>query len=157
MLAGTVAATLAGLVFVAISFAVGAKTERRADDLNAWVTPSLVYFVEVFVTASAAVAPLSMAVFGGLILGGLAIGTPFAVWRMRYFLAEHRAEALDIATWMFQIVLPSLSHVAIGGGAALLLAGDPRGMLSIAGGVTVLVLCAVRNAWTLVVFLLEQR
>src|SRR5512140_2403815 len=105
MLAGTVAATLAGLVFVAISFAVGAKTERRAGDLNAWVTPSLVYFGEVFVTASAAVAPLSMALFRGLILGGLAIGTSFAVWRMRAFLAEHRAEALDLSSCLFQFVL----------------------------------------------------
>src|SRR5262245_49330284 len=157
MLTGTVAATLAGLVFVAISFAIGAKFERTEGDLNAWVAPALIYFGEVFVASAATVAPLSPAVFAGVLLGALAIGVPFGAWRLRYLVKQHREEAIDASTWASQLLFPTLSHVAIGAGAILVVTGDARGMLAIAGGAIVLIACAVRNAWELVVYLLEQR
>ncbi len=59
LLTGTGAATMMSLMFGAISFAIGSKAERSSKDVHAWVTPSLVYVVEVFVLSAIAASGLS--------------------------------------------------------------------------------------------------
>jgi hypothetical protein len=158
LLVGTAAATLIGLIFVAISFGANVKAEeRQRADVNAWVTPSLVYLVEVFVIAGAAVAPIDPWWLGVLLCGVLVFNLPFGLWRLRYLFSQHREEAIPGLTWLWQSLLPSLAQLVLGAGALGLLRLDARSVSPIAIAVVVLLLCAVRNAWTLVIYLLSQR
>ena len=157
LLAGTAAATLMGLVFVAVSFAVGSKAERTTGDVDAWITPALMFFTEAFVVSAVSVAPMSAHVLAGLVLVPPLIGAPYGAWRLRFFWRQHGEEALDGKTWIWHAILPLGAHAGIVTGAVLLFQDDDRGLPPIAAGTVVLVLCAVRNAWTLVVYLIEQR
>jgi hypothetical protein len=157
MLTGGAAATLAGLVFVSISFAIGAQPEREEGDVSAWVTPSLAHFGEVFAVSAAFLAPVSAHVQGALLAGVPALGVPWGLWRVRYFARQHRQERLDAATWIWQIVLPMFGHAAIATGGALLLLDQPYGPPPVAGAACLLIGCAVRNAWMTVVYLLDSR
>jgi hypothetical protein len=157
LLTGAGAATLIGLMFVAISFAVGSKAERSRGDVDAWVTPSLVYFVEVFVIAAVAVAPLGARPLGWILVGLLAINLPFGLWRLRYLIAQHREERIEGKSWFWQSLLPSGAQLVLGFGALGLLTDDARGQVAIAAAALVLLSVAVRNAWSLVIWLVEQR
>jgi hypothetical protein len=157
ILTGTAAATLIGLMFVAVSFAIGSKAERSRGDVNAWVTPSLVYFIEVFIIAAGAVAPIPVRTIGWLLALLLLVNLPFGLWRLRYLFAQHREERIQHSAWFWQSLLPSSAQLILGLGALGILQDDARGLLAIPLSVLLLMTTAVRNAWSLVIFLLEQR
>jgi hypothetical protein len=157
MLTGTVAATLAGLVFVSVSLGAGVKVERTRGDLDAWVTPSLVHFIIVLVISAAALAPLEVATFAYLALGLLAIGVPYGAWRMRYFFQRNVETKLGRTTWVWQVVLPASAQAGIAGGGIALAESEARGVMAIGAGAVLLLVVAVRNAWSVVTWFLEQR
>jgi hypothetical protein len=157
MLTGTAAATLIGLIFVAISFAVNSKAERTRHDMNAYVTPSLVYFAEVFVIAGASVAPIPVGILAKLMIGLLLFNLPFGLWRLRYLSAQHKEEAIPRTVWTWQVALPAIAQLILGAGGYGLLIADERALAAVALSVTLLLLVGIRNAWMLVVWLLEQR
>jgi hypothetical protein len=157
LLTGTAAATLIGLMFVSISFAVGSTAERKRGDVDAWVTPSLVYFAEVFIIAGAAIAPLAARTLGMLLLALLALNATFGTWRLRYLFLQHKEESLGGKTWLWQVLLPVSAQAVWGLGAYGLIISDARGFAAIAGAVTLLLLVAVHNAWNLVIYFIEQR
>src|SRR5438034_413693 len=111
MLSGTAAATLTGLIFVAISFTIGSKAERSRKDLDVWVTPSLVYFLETFLVAGAMLTPISARVLGLLLLALMSLNLPFGVMRLRYFFQQHREEPLGRGAWVWQMLLPFLAQI----------------------------------------------
>jgi hypothetical protein len=157
MLTGTAAATLIGLMFVAISFAVSSKIERKRGDVDAWVTPTLVYFAESFVIAGASVAPISSRTLGILLCGLMALNLPFGMWRLRYLMIQHREDAIERLAWIWQVMLPGLAQLVLGVGGYRLVISDGRGLPAIAIALMLLLVVGVRNAWMLVVYLLEQR
>jgi hypothetical protein len=157
MLTGGAAATLAGLVFVSISFAIGTKAERTDGDLQAWVTPALVHFGEVFLASAAFVAPLPPHALGAVIIVAPLVAAPYGIWRIRYFVRQHREERLEGATWMWQIVLPMVAQGSILAGGAFLCLDESYAGAPIAGAACVLIACAVRNSWLTVIYLLESR
>jgi hypothetical protein len=157
ILTGTAAATLIGLMFVALSFAIGSKAERTRGDMNAWVTPSLIYFIEVFIIAAAAIAPISLRIIGGLLAILLLINLPFGLWRLRYLLTQHKEERIERTAWLWQSLVPMTAQLILGAGALGILVEDGRGLLAIPISVLLLMTAAVRNAWYLVIWLLEQR
>ena len=157
MLTGGAAATLAGLVFVSISFAIGAQPEREEGDLQAWVTPSLAHFGEVFLASAAFVAPLPPHVLGAAVVIVPVLAIPYGIWRMRFFLRQHAEERLEGATWLWQMILPMLAHASIVAGGVMICLDEPYGGAPIAGAACALIGCAVRNSWMTVVYLLDAR
>ncbi len=157
MLTGGASATLAGLVFVSVSFAIGTQAERSEGDVQAWVTPALVHFGEVFLASAAFIAPLPPHALGAIVAIGPLVATPYGIWRLRFFMRQHHEERLEVATWIWQIVLPMIAHASIITGGALTVCDEPYGGAAVAGAACVLIACAVRNSWLTVIYLLESR
>jgi hypothetical protein len=157
MLTGTAAATLIGLIFVAISFAMTSQIERKRGDLDAWVTPTLVYFAESFVIAGASVAPIATRTLGIILCGLIGFNLPFGILRLRYLMIQHREDAIERTAWIWQVALPGVAQLVLGVGGYGLIISDGRELPAIAIALMMLLVVGVRNAWMLVVYLLEQR
>jgi hypothetical protein len=157
MLSGTAAATLIGLMFIAVSFAVGSTAQRSRRDLDVWVTPSLVYFLEAFLVSGALLTPIGPRLLGLLLLALLSLNLPFGVLRIRYLLQKHKEESIVSSAWAWQVLLPLVAQIVLALGAAGLFLGHTGAHAAIALAVTLLLSISVRNAWYLVVWLLEQR
>ena len=157
LLVGTAAATLIGLMFIAISFAVGSKEESTRSDVDAWVTPSLVYFAEVFVISATVLSPVGATAVGVILGGLLLLNLPFGLVRLRYLKTQHSEERIPSTIWLWQMGLPLLAQLVLGFGAMGLLLGDSRALAAGAAAVMVLLVVAVRNTWYLVIYFIEQR
>jgi hypothetical protein len=157
LLVGTAAATLIGLMFVAVSFAVGSTAERTRKDVDAWVTPWLVYFAEVFLIAAVTLAPVSTMVQGCVLGGLLASNLPWGLMRLRYLHKQHSEERIPASVWIWQMLLPLGAQLVLALGAAGFLRVDTRALGVCALAVMLLLVVALRNAWYLVIYLIENR
>ena len=157
LLVGTAAATLIGLMFVAVSFAVGSTAERSRKDVDAWVTPWLVYFAEVFLIASVTLAPISGLVQGCVLGGLLASNLPWGLMRLRYLQKQHAEERIPVSVWIWQMLLPLAAQLVLALGAVGILRADARALGVCALSVILLLVVALRNAWYLVIYLIENR
>jgi len=154
VLVGTAAATLVGLMFVAISVGSRVITAKDLPALRVCVSPIVVQFFSVLATSAVVLLPtLSPMLLGilfvvaGLISCGLALaGLPVM-----------RRSNLDVQEWTWYLLVPGLSYLLlVGTGIGLLLrAGQAPSGLAVA---TILLLIAgIRNAWDLVIFRLLPR
>lgn len=113
MLTGAAAATLIGLLFVAISISVGANLtiQQARNSLRTFVSPILIYYVQVFIISCLAIMPLqSITILAGVvvILGGQNIFLVLKVcWRI---LVLHRDE-MDFGHWMWHVLLPLIASI----------------------------------------------
>jgi hypothetical protein len=158
MLTGGAAATLIGLLFVGASLASGSTAERTRKDIDTWVTPSVAYFLEVFIISAVSLAVIDRAaVLGALLAGLLALNALYGLRRLGWLVEKHREDALERREWFFNYVAPVGAQLVLAAGAAALLVDDPRAPSLVAIAVLLLMVVAVRNAWYLVVWLVEQR
>jgi hypothetical protein len=160
LLVGTSAATLAGLLFVALSLAVTLLPAGAANaaSARAYVTPSLVYLVYVLVIAAILNVPQMTAEILAAILavGGIA-GVVFAVPRGRALRASRNGVKLDVDDWLWYLALPVLSYFLIVASAVLLLFAIQIALILLAIAVLLLTTAAVRNAWDLMLWIATNR
>src|SRR5690348_8652785 len=156
LLTGTAAATLVGLLFIAVSISAGIDLSGRqaADALRTFVTPILMYYFQVLLVSCIALIPLqsSLLLSGVLvILGSINIALTLKVfWRM---LVLHR-EVMDLLHWLWHGLLPLIAGILFAGTALGFLWG---GSLALAGLSIVNLLClaiGLRNSWALTTWLI---
>jgi hypothetical protein len=157
MLTGGAAATLMGLLFVALSFGIGLEVQKRTDGINTFVTPTVVHFVEVLVIAAASVSPLPPT-FVALLLGGLVVANTLpGVRRVGRLRSYHAEEPFDWRDWVWYLLLPVAGHLVLLAAAIGMWQADERALLAMAGALVLLLVAGVRNAWDLVLYLLSKR
>ena len=101
LLVGTAAATLMGLLFVGLSFGIGAELERRREGIDAFVTPTMVHFIQVFVVAVASVAPIASASTLAILLGLMVVlNVQSGLRRVRQLHTFHREDPFDWRDWL---------------------------------------------------------
>ena len=160
MLTGAATATLVGLLFVAISIAVGTNLsiKQARDSLRTFVSPILIYYSPVFVISCLAVMPLqSINILGGVvvILGGLNIFLVLKVcWRI---LVLHHDE-MELGHWIWHFLFPLIASILF----VCTAIGFFNGVQLAAPGLAVAdLLClsiGLRNTWVLTIWLaLHQR
>jgi hypothetical protein len=164
LLVGTSAATLAGLLFVALSLAVtllptGAANEAGA---RAFVTPSLVYLVYVLVIAAILNVPqISPEILAAILAVGGIVGVVFVVPRGRTLRAvrsdPNLKPRLDTDDWLWYLALPVLSYCLVVASAVLLLFDIQIALILLAIAVLLLTIAAVRNTWDLMLWIARQR
>ena len=168
MLLGGAAATLVGLMFIAISLgSTRWMPEERpilAASFSAFMSPTFIHFVYVLVTAAVVFVPtLNETVLGGLLvitgigsLGHIARNLPF-------FHERYRAGTIDRSDVVWYSMMPSVGYILyLDAGIGLLRAAAgaaPRGQAlnALAAASVLLLVIGVRNAWDLVVFLALRR
>src|SRR5262245_23837826 len=114
ILTGTAAATLMGLIFVALSFGIGIESqEKRTDGINTFVTPTMVHFVDVLVIGATAVAPVSRVVLVVVLLAIVLVNVAPGLQRFERIREFHRLEPFDWRDWWWYLVLPVFCQVML--------------------------------------------
>ncbi len=159
MLTGAAAATLIGLLFVAITTGGYVPAQKAIVYLQTFVTPTLLYYFQVLLVACLAVIPLqSTFVFSGalLILGATNCYLALKVL-LRTRMLSRTEEQIDNEHWLWHITLPCTVGVLLITSAIGYFFSEP---LALAGFAIVQLLnlaIGVRNTWTLTIWLTLRR
>jgi len=147
IMAGTAAATLIGLLFVAVTVGAGFSTSRVVHGIRVFLTPTLVRFGGVLFLSLAVLAPWPSAWPIGIIfsLGGLA-GLAYQV----KVVIRHKAGLVspDWHDWLPYVGVPALGSGSLIVGAVGLLAERSFALYAIARATVLLLFAGIYGAWT---------
>ena len=157
IMAGTAAATLAGLLFVVITLSISLAATPAARGVHAFVTPVLVHFGGVLFLAMILLAPWPSAWPVGLILSlhGLA-GIAYAAFVIR-LLRKLDFVSLKARDWVTYAGAPALANASLLAGAAGLIADKSFAPYAIAGAVMLLLFIGILDAWDLTLWIVRNR
>jgi hypothetical protein len=159
LLAGTAAATLIGLMFVAITFGASLVTRQTSESARAFIDPTFTHFVQVVVVACLMMIPTMGPTALGVLL--LAIGALRSAALFRVF--GHMKEAhrvhhdIEVSDWLTGIALPLLCYVLLGVTGAAFLAGYAAAFNVLAAVTVVILLNGIYGAWELVLWMAVTR
>ena len=158
MLLGGAAATLTGLMFVAVSLASTRIAVEQADMERTFVTPTLIHFGSVLLGSALMVAPHQMPItLAGLLLlvGVIGLGLSIIVaWRLVF---HHERGTINADHWLWHAILPVAGYLLIVGAAIWLFSNPAGAIMGVAGAMIVLMLVGIRNAWDLALWLARHR
>ena len=158
-LVGAAAATLIGLMFVAITF--GASTVRKIENpeiSRAFLDPTLSHFVQVLLTACFMLVPAIDPRVLGALLGAVALFRIGSLWRIYRHMrtAQQRHNDLELSDWIQGIGVPIVMYVLLAAAAVLFVIGGSA--LVLVAVVTIVVLLnGIYGAWELVVWIALTR
>lgn len=158
LLIGTSAATLVGLMFVAISIGAGQITKQAGPALRTFVSPTLIHFIYVLVTASVVLIPTVTRTLVGILLvsvGLLSVGS--ALTRVPFMRQQHREQIVDVHDWVWHLLVPLASYLLFVGTGIGLLQEMTGALNGLALASVLLLVAGIRNAWDTVVYLILNR
>jgi hypothetical protein len=155
MLAGTAAATLTGLMFVAVTFGSNLITKETAQTARAFLDPTYLHFVQVLVTACL----LTMPTLGPMTLGLLLIG--IATFRLvglywvfgRYREAHRKNRDIELSDWVIAIALPLCCYVLLVTTGVAFIMGAAVALTGLAMVTVALLFIGIHGAWELFVWM----
>jgi len=159
MIVGTAAATLTGLMFVAITLLAG--IESHITTLNAalatYHTPTILHFCAVLLMASLLSVPWPSITYPLVVLGllsaGMVVYLAFVMRRMGHIPIPNYHPPLG--DWLWYAVMPLGAHIVIL--IALVIFPVNWTLYCIAAAMLALLFIGLRNAWDLVSFLAVER
>jgi hypothetical protein len=157
IMAGTAAATLIGLVFVAVTVGAGFSKSSIAQGARGFLTPTLIRFSGVFFLSLAVLAPWPSATPLGIILslGGLA----GLAYQIRVIAGRRKAGLIlpDWHDWLPHVGVPALGSGSLIAGAAGLLAKRSFAPYAIAGAAVLLLCAGIYGSWDLTLWMVKNR
>jgi hypothetical protein len=156
---GGAAAALIGLMLVAMSLGQHLVTERTRSQVEAFATPSVLYLASaLFIACGMLVPDYAPPVIGALFLAGGAGGLLRSFSHVRTLIrAAIVHQDFTWWDWLAQIILP------VGGYALLIVAGiaflsgwHSAAFAAICVATVVLLVSALANTWSLVIWVIEQ-
>jgi len=154
LLVGGAAATLVGLMFVAISLGTRLITERSLPALQLWVHPTLIHFIYVLVVATIIMVPtLTRSPLGILLVFAGLVSFGNALRMVPYMRKQQREQEADRNDWVWYLIVPSISYLLFVGTGIGLLLGDNRALNGLAFAIILLLVNGIRNAWDMVVWI----
>ena len=157
LLAGTAASALIALLFVAASVGVGFLTAERAAATRVYMTPIIFHFTSILFIGLIVLAPVDVPFARTLLMGANGvIGAVASAVVFKRVLTSREADWIDRLAYG---VAPILSYGAIILAAAGLFLGSAAACDLLAGGIVLLLLANIRNAWdmTLVMVRFQSR
>lgn len=152
VLAGTAAATLVGLMFVAASIGAAIFSEQNRAGLQAFLSPTVVQFAAVLVICLLLCAPIRGWIPAGALLGlGGLLGVAYAGAVLRQIVIRRRFK-VDLLDRLFYALAPVVGYLVVLGAALLFCLQSPAAADAIAVAILVLLLAGIRNAWDMTVF-----
>ena len=157
IMAGTAAATLAGLLFVVITLSVNLVATPAARGVHAFVTPVLVHFGGVLFLSLILLAPWPSPWPPGIILAlhGVA-GIGYATFVIRLMRKLHFV-SLDAREWMAYAGIPALANAGLIAAGLGLIAEISFAVYAIAGAVMLLLFIGILDAWDLTLWIIGHR
>jgi hypothetical protein len=158
-MAGGVAATLIGLMFVALSLGMHLISADTKAEMKVFVTPSVVYFVSALIVACVMLVPsMTPAVLGIIMMLGGVLGLARAlVYAAGLIGVAKRHQDFVLEDWLAQVVAPVVSYILLlFAGIGFVSAQYELGFHGLWLGVLLLVITAITNIWGLIIWIIDQ-
>jgi hypothetical protein len=157
-LIGSASATLVGLMFVAASVGSGVFTEERQDGLRTFLSPTVVAFSVVLAVSLLGLLPVSRWAVSGGLLGGIGLlGLIYSGLVWRRMLRKGIAQKIDLEDRILYVVVPAFAYLTLTGAGVALICEFAMGSLLLAGGICLLLLAGIRNAWDMTTWVVLRR
>jgi len=157
ILAGTAAATLIGLLFVAVTVGTGFPASSIVHGTRGFLTPTLVRFGGVLFLSLAVLTPWPSAWPVGIILGigGLA----GLVYQFQVVVMRHKVGLAlpDWRDWFPHVGVPGLGSASLIVGAVGLIAGKSFAPYAIADATVLLLFAGIYGAWDVTLWIIKNR
>jgi hypothetical protein len=159
LLTGTAAATLIGLMFVAVTFGASLVTPDKTSNTRAFIDPTFYHFTQVLLTACLFVIPtMSARVFGAtlVVIAVFRSGAMLGIYR-RMKETHAKFADLELSDWISGVVLPVLCHALLGVSGAAFIAGYALAFEGLAVATIVMLLLGIFGAWELMLWMAFTR
>src|SRR5277367_6566235 len=155
VLVGTAGATLLALLFVAVSLGAGFLTREREGGTRTFMTPVVIHFATVFFLSAIALCPWHQAKFFAALIGataliGASLSTYITVQVVRTDMTNY------IEDYLAYGVLPCLGYLALLAAAVSIYLDKDFGLDALAGGLLLLAIVNIRNAWDLTLTMVRR-
>ncbi|MEO8609022.1 MAG: hypothetical protein ABI690_14125 [Chloroflexota bacterium] len=156
---GGASAGLIGLMFVALSLGIHLVNEQTLSQMEAFATPSVIYFASTLLIACTMLVPDYLPLFLGVILflGGIA-----GLLRSRSHIRQLVKVALQyrdftLWDWLSQIIFPALSYVLLlVGGMSFVVEQWSLAFAGVWAASILLLVCGIANTWSLVIWIVQH-
>jgi hypothetical protein len=150
LLVGAAAATLVGLMFVAVTF--GSSVVKRASDatsVRSFLDPTFTHFVQVLFTACLMTIPTMGPRLLGVLLVAIGVVRTAALVRVHRHMREAQRvhNDIELSDWITGIALPLLCYLLLGATGVGFLAGHAAAFSALAVVTIAILLIGVFGAW----------
>ena len=158
LLNGGAAATLSGLLFIAVTFGANLVKKETISTARAFIDPALLHFIQVLVIAGLMVMPvMTWTAVGSLLLAVAAFRIAGLGWVFVRLRRAHREnQDLEIVDWLLYIALPLVAYAFLVASAAGFLMKRPVAFSGLAVVTLSLMLIGIQAAWELIVWIASQ-
>ena len=158
LLLGTSAATLIGLMFVAVTFGATLVPLENASATRAFLDPTVSHFVQVLLTAGLVLVPtIEPGLFAGALIAIGVLRGIALVWVFRGLHFAHRKSGdLEMSDWVSGVVIPLAVYVGLISCGIAMFAGHTI-LNALAILMIVVLLNGVYGAWELMLWLAIMR
>jgi hypothetical protein len=158
VIVGSAAASLTGLQFVVIALIAQTRLrEVKEGGVDAFSTPTIVYFTTVLLLAAVLCAPWDgLSVAAALIAVGGAAGVAYAGFVARRATRQSQYR-LVLEDWLWHVVFPLLAHAMLLAAGLALLRRPAGALFTIATAALLLLIVGIHNAWDTVTFVVLNR
>lgn len=156
---GGAAATLIGLIFVAVSLGSNLVSEETQVAIDVYVTPILFYFISVLILACLMLVPAyAPLVFESLMLLFGLIGLGRVSGIVLQMIRKAGDMPISFGHWLWHALLPGLSYGLIAGTAGwMLVDGLTVPFVGFALATGILLISGIWRTWELVLWIAHQR
>jgi hypothetical protein len=155
ILLGTAGATLLALLFVAVSLGTGFLSSKDQQGTRTFMSPVVIHFTSVFFLSAVCLVPSHGPVFFAVLIAGTAVvgvvvSIVISIWvvrtEMTYYLPDYFAYGL----------LPVGAYLALLVASIMIYLGRDYALEVLAGGLLLLAIVNVRNAWDLTLSMVRR-
>lgn len=159
VLTGGVAATLAGLLFLAIQFGIDVRFPAGIGSaLETFVAPAFLRFVHVLFIAGLALVPTETNWSLGVLL---LLPTPVNTWSLYVVvhrsLQEYEPAELRLDHWILNVAVPALVYLLLVVASVSLLFQLSWALTVLGAGTLCLLLIALLNSWQMMVWITRRK
>lgn len=153
VMTGSSAAALVGLMFVVISLLRAREIETARDGISTFSTPTVMHFGAVLLISAVLSAPWHTPFYAAISVGFIGFLGVAYLMRVAYRTKRYLDYRADLEDWIWYTVLPLVAYGVITIAAIALFTLVVKALFAVGGGVVLLLLIGIRNAWDVVTFL----
>jgi hypothetical protein len=155
ILLGTAGATLLALLFVAVSLGTGFLSSKDQQGTRTFMSPVVIHFTSVFFLSAVCLVPSHGPVFFAVLIAGtavvgVAVSIVISVWVVRTEMTQYLPDYLAYG------LLPVGAYLALLVASIMIYLGRDYALEVLAGGLLVLAIVNVRNAWDLTLSMVRR-
>jgi hypothetical protein len=157
---GGASATLVGLMFVALSLGMHLISDETRAQFEIFVEPSIIYFVSVLLICGLILAPsYSPEVLGLSLVAGSLFGIFICIQYIKpLYQSAQRNQDFNRLDWLSQIMAPIPAYgFVLAAGIGFVVDHWEAAFRGLWLGVILLLLCAIHNTWSLVMWIVYQK